>query len=155
MDAEKLRLRDPEIEPTGGIIKQALGDDSYVAFEEFQNALGRFDIELEWTYYKHCSGSWLARGWYRWATPRGTNKEKVIFWLSAWDGFFNIAIWFLEKNRSEILGAEISEKTRQKIRDAKTLGKMKTFPVEFEIKNTEDFEDIYTLINYKKSLEAK
>lgn len=71
-----------------------------------------------------------------------------------WEGYFKVTIWFLEKNRSEILSAGLSEDTKQKINDAKTFGKLKTFPLEFDITAAELLSDIYTLINCKKQLEA-
>jgi len=151
---ENLRLREPEINPTYEVLEKTIGG-SFSAYETLQDELPRFDIEQEWTYYAGCTKSWLAKGQYRWTTPRGTSKEKTIYWLSAWDGYFKVAVWFLEKNRREILSSSVSEKTKQLIREAKTLGKMMTFPVEFNITTSEPLADIYTLINCKKNLEAK
>ena len=156
MKDEKIRLTDPEITPTPEVIEKAIGA-SYRAYQEFQKALVEFEIQHEWKYYPSpmCGKCWLARGQYRYTTPRGANKEKVIYWSSAWDGYFNVAIWFKEMNRAEILRADISDETRQLIRNAKVFGpKMQTFPVEFEVRNTEPLADIYTLIRYKKRLEA-
>ena len=53
----------------------------------------------------------------------------------------------------EVLSANVSEKTKQMICDAKTMGKMPTFHVVFDIINVEPIADIYALINCKKKIE--
>ena len=150
---ENLRLRDPEAAPTNELLEKTFGT-SYRTYQTFLDSLSGLELEQKWQFYNCSCKSWMARGIYRWTTPRGTNKEKNIYWLSAWDGFFKVAIWFLEKNRYEILKANLGDQTKQKIRTAKTLGKMATFPLEFEITSPEPLADIYTLIKYKKQLEA-
>ena len=156
MNDEKLRLRDPGITPTNQVLEEVLGK-SYRAYEKFQSALPDLDIEHEWKYYPSpmCGKAWLAQGKFRWTTLRGTKKEKTIYWSSAWDGYFVVAIWFKEDNRAEILKADVSEETKQLIRKGKMFGpKMRTFPVEFEIIDAKQIADICTLIQYKKRLEA-
>ena len=64
-----------------------------------------------------------------------------------------MTVWFKEKNRAEVLMADVSEKTRQLIRDAETMGKMPTFPVVFDITTVELLADIYALLDCKKRLE--
>ena len=64
-----------------------------------------------------------------------------------------MAVWFKEKNRAEVLMADVSEKTKRLIRDAETMGKMPTFPVMFDITTVEPLADIYTLLDCKKRLE--
>ena len=77
-----------------------------------------------------------------------------MYWLSVWDGYFKVAVWFLEKNRIEILKSDAGEKTKRRIRDAKTLGKMMTFPVEFDVLSDEEIPDIITMIKCKQKLET-
>ena len=97
--------------------------------------------------------------WYKlyhdlWTTARGTRKEKTLYWLHVYEERFCVAIWFKEKHRTEILNADVSEETRQLIREAKEWScKMPTFPVKFDITTDELFADIYTLLNCKKRLE--
>jgi len=152
---ESLRLKEQEIIPTPEVLKTALGN-SYTAYAKFLDGLAAIDISNKWQYYP-CVGTkaWMARGEYKWTTPRGTNKVKNIYWLSVWDGYFNIAVWFKEDNRMEILKANVSEQTKQLIRKGKMFGpKMRTFPVEFEVKTTKPIMDIYTIIKQKIQLEA-
>jgi len=148
---EMLRLKDPGVMPTNEILKQTLGD-SYIAYEIFQEGLPNLDIEQEWQWYTPHK-AWFARGKHWWTTPRGTNKEKTLYWLHVFEGFFDVAIWFKEKNRTEAIKANVSEKTRQLILDAKTMGKVLTFPVIFSVATTEPLADIYALIECKKRLE--
>jgi len=156
MKHENLRLRDQHIEPTQDVLKDALGE-SYRTYETFLNGLRELEIENLWK-YEACptSRAWLARGEYKWTTPRGTNKTKNLYWLSVWEELFKVAIWFKEDNRAEILKADVGEGTKQIIREGKMFGpKMRTFPVEFEVIDIDTLADIYTLLKYKIRLEAK
>jgi len=49
--------------------------------------------------------------------------------------------------------ADVSEKTKQLIRDTETMGKMPTFPVVFDITTAEPLADIYVLLDCKKTPE--
>jgi len=149
--SENLRLRDPEITPTSELLEQVLGD-SFSAYEVFQEALPQLEMEQEWQWYTP-NKAWFARGWHFWTTPRGARKEKTLYWLHVFEGHFDVAVWFKEKNRVEILCANVSEKTKQLIRDAETMGKVLTFPVVFDITKEESLTDIYALIELKKRLE--
>ena len=148
---EKLRLREREVPPTDELLEQVLGG-SYAAYETFQKALSDIDIEQEWQWYIPHK-AWFARGQYRWTTARGAVKEKTLYWLHVFEGYFSVAIWFKEKNRMEALNANVSEKAKHMILDAKTMGNVPTFPVVFDITTTESFADIYELINHKKIIE--
>lgn len=150
---ENLRLKESEIVPTYELLEKIL-DSSFDTYKTFQDELADLQLEQEWKYYNCSCKSWMARGQYRWTTARGTNKEKTIYWLSAWDGYFKVVIWFLAKNRHEILKENLSKTIRQTILDAKTLGKLNTFPVEFDVRTDEFLSDIYLLIKCKKELET-
>jgi len=150
-DHEKLRLREPEETPTSKVLEQTLGD-SYAAYEAFQDALPNLEMEQEWQWYTPHK-AWFAKGQHWWTTPRGARKEKNLYWLYVYEGYFSVAVWFKEKNRTEVLMADVSEKTIQLIRNAKTMGKLPTFPVVFDITTVEPLADIYALLDCKKRLE--
>jgi len=157
MDKEKIRLTDPAVTPTTDVIKAALGNNSYSTYQKFLSGLADLEIENEWKYYPQpmCGKCWLAQGKYRWTTPRGAKKEKTIYWLSVWDGYFCIAVWFKEDNRAEALRSDVSEDTKKLIRAGKMFGpKMRTFPVEFEVRDTKQVADIFTMLRLKQKLEA-
>jgi len=149
---EKLGLRDPDALPTSSVLEQTLGV-SYAAYEILQEALPHLEIEQEWQWYTPYK-AWFAKGRHWWTTPRGVRKEKTLYWLYVFEGYFDVAVWFKEKNRMEVLSADVSETTRQLIRDAKTMGKMPTFPAVFHIATAEPpLADLSALIDCKKKLE--
>ena len=148
---ENLQLRDPEVTPTSEILEQTLGG-SFSAYEAFQEALPELEIEQEWQWYTPHK-AWFAKGQHFWTTPRGTRKEKNLYWLHVYEGTSSVGVWFKEKNRDEILYANVSEKTRRLIHNAETMGKVPTFPVVFDITTDESLADLCTLIECKKELE--
>jgi len=152
MNHEKIRLRNREEVPTDERLQEALGG-SYGAYEAFVEDLGRYDIEQEWQWYTPHK-AWYAKGQHYWTTVRGTRKEKNLYWLHVFEGCFVVAVWFKEKNRSEVLREQVSDKTKRLIQDAEATMNMSTFPVLFEVTGRESIADIYTLIGCKKRLEA-
>ena len=147
-----LQLREHAITPTNPQLEQVLGT-SYPAYEALQNALPSLELEQEWMWYTPHK-AWFAKGQHRWVTPRGTKKEKTLYWLHAFEGYFHVAVWFKEKNRAEILLADVSEETKQLIGNASTMGKMPAFPVELTVTDTVPLADIFALIECKKRLET-
>ena len=145
---DDLQLRDPTVTPTGELLECVLGG-SYDAYEELQDALPGLEIEQEWQWYTP-NKAWFAKGQHFWTTPKGTKKEKNLYWLHVFDGYFNVAVWFKEKNRAEILAADVSEKTKQLILGSQTYGKVPTFPVIIKVTSTKALADIHILIDYKK-----
>ena len=150
---EELELRDPEEIPTYEMLEEILGD-SYDVYETFQEALPDLEIEQEWQWNKSHK-VWSAKGQHWWTSPRGTEKEKNLYWLLVYKGYFSIAVWFLDKNREKLLKADVSEKTKDIIATEKNAGKMATFRVLFNVKSIEALDDIYTLIDWKKKMECK
>ena len=149
--SENLRLRDPGVTPTNELLEQIL-DGSYGVYEMLQEELPILEIEQEWQWYTPHK-AWFARGQHFWMTPRGTRKEKTLYWLHVFEGCFDVAIWFKEKNRAELLTADVSDKIRQLICNAETFGKMPTFPTVINVTTEESLADIHTLIELKKKLE--
>ena len=149
---EKLRLREPEVTPTDEVLEKTLGS-SYGAYAKLQGVLGGLGLEQGWRYYTD-GNAWFAKGQMKWTTPRGAKKEKTIYWLSAWEGYFKLAIYFKERSRPEVEKVAVSEKTRRIIAEAKQMGKMPSFPVTFDITADEPLADIYALIDCKKRMEG-
>ena len=148
---DKLQLRELAITPTPPQLEQILGN-SYPAYKTLQNALPNLDMTQEWQWYTPHK-VWAARGNHQWTTPRGTKKEKTLYWLHVFEGHFSVAVWFKEKNREEVLQADVNETTTQLIRETSTMGKVPTFPVVINITSTEQLTDIFTLLDWKKKLE--
>lgn len=150
-DHKNFQLRDPDNAPTSELVEQMLGE-SYGAYEILQDALPQLEMEQEWQWYTPYK-AWLAKGQYFWTTTRGTRKEKNLYWLYIYEGYFSIAIWFKEKNREYILQTDVSKETKQRIQNAETMGKLPTFPVVLELSTKELLSDVYTLLECKKKLE--
>lgn len=107
---ENLQLKNPEVMPTREMLENILGG-SYAAYEALQDALPILEMEQEWQWYTPYK-AWFARGQHFWTTKRGTKKEKTLYWLYVYEGYFSVAIWFKEKNRMELLNANVSEKNK-------------------------------------------
>lgn len=72
-------LREPDIFPSEGILKQQLGE-IYPAYESFMKTVigTEYGLTGEWNYYKD-GKSWLCKI---------IHKKKTVFWLSVWEGWF-------------------------------------------------------------------
>ena len=143
-------LRDANIEPTSEVIAEGLGsaNDAYIGFSEKLEAHG---IELNWRYYND-GKSWLGKGLYKWTTSRGTQKETTAFWLSLWEGFFRVTIFIPEKHREEALNLGINSETKKMIEAAKQIGKLKFFPLVFDLDSNGMFDEPFALIDFRKAL---
>jgi len=151
-DHGKLQLRDFEVNPTDELLEKTLGE-SYPAYAALQERLPQHGMQQEWQWYTPHK-VWAAKGRYSWTTPRGAEKEKVLYWLHVFEGFFTIAVWFTEKHRLEVLGANVNDRTRQLIADAKPKIMPTTFPVELDITSTDLIGEVFELIECKKRLEC-
>ncbi len=148
---EKPLLKDPSSLPTSEALEKALGA-SYAAYEALQESLPALEIEQEWQWYTPYK-AWFAKGQHYWTTPRGTRKEKNLYWLYVYEGHFIVAVWFKEKNRAAILEADTGETIKELVRSAETMGKVPTFPVVLDITAAEVLAELYLLLECKKRVE--
>ena len=147
---DKQLFRDVTIKPDNDNIALGLGsvNEAYVGFLE---RIKDHDIDLVWNYYDD-GKAWLGKGLYRWKTKSGTEKEMTALWLSLWEGFFRMAIYIPEKHRFEAMNLPLSAGMKVKIADSKQIGKLKFFPVVFDLSSDELFEEIIAIIDFKKTL---
>jgi hypothetical protein len=140
-------LRNPDIEPTSNVIAEALreADNAYI---KFINELANHDIQLEWRYYND-GKAWLAKGLYKWTGVRGGQNEKTVFWLSIWDGFFKVTIYVPEKARADVLSLPLDNEIKQMIVDSKQMGKLKHFPLVFDLCSDEMFDAVFQLADWR------
>jgi hypothetical protein len=143
-------LRNPAIEPTDNVIAKALGS-AHAAYAEFIKKLGSLDIELKWRYYTD-GKAWLAKGLYQRTGSRGGQKETTVFWLSVWEGFFKVTIYFPENTRADVLRLPLGGKIKRMIADSNRMGKMKFFPVVLELCSDEMFDWVLLLADFKKNM---
>ena len=143
-------LRNPDIEPSSDVIAKALGEanDAYV---KFIKELASHDIHLEWRYYND-GKAWLAKGLYKWIGVRGGQNETTVFWLSIWDSFFKVTIYVPEKARADVLSLPLDNEIKQTISEAQQMGKLKFFPVVFDLCSNEMLDTFFMVANFKKSI---
>ena len=149
MNEEQL-LRDPDVEPMDEVIAQALGkaNNAYITFID---GLKAHDLEVDWRYYND-GKAWLGKGLYKWTTTRGTSKEITAFWLSIWNGFFKVSIFIPEKAREEALTLPLSNDVKEMVKNTPQMGKLKFFPLVFDLHSDELFDAIYTLADFRKKI---
>ena len=147
---DQILFRDASIRPTEEMIAQELGAANS-AYLGFIARLNDHDIQMDWRYYNDAK-AWLGKGVYQWTTSRGTQKEINTFWLTIWDGYFKIGISFPERTREDALKLALSDEVQEMVRNSKTMGKLKSLSVAFDVQSDELFDDIYVLIDFKKRL---
>ena len=144
-------LRQPDIQPTEEVIEDAL-KEANVLYLRFLKELENHDIQLEWRYYTD-GKAWLGKGLHRWTGPRGGNKEVTAFWLSIWDGFFKVTIYIPEKFRGEVNRLPVKDGVKQMVTDSRQLGNtLKYFPLVFDLDSDGMLEEVFTLIEFRKSI---
>lgn len=143
-------LRNPDIEPSSDVIAKALGEanNTYI---KFAGELGNHDIQLEWRYYND-GKAWLAKGLYKWTGVRGGQNEKTVFWLSVWEGYFKVTIYFPEKSRTDVLSLPLDNEVKLVIADSRQMGKLNYFPLVFDLRSDEMFEAVFLLADFRKSI---
>ncbi len=149
MEAQQL-LRNPDVYPGSEVLAQALAD-AYGAYDKFAGGLESHGIQLEWRYYAD-GNAWLAKAVHQWTGARGGQNRTTAFWLSVWNGFFKVSFYIPEKARANALKLPIDDESRKTIADAKPMGKLKFFPLVFELRSDELFETVFTLADFRKRL---
>jgi hypothetical protein len=143
-------LRNPDVQPSSDVIAKALGESNN-AFIKFIGELSDHDIQLEWRYYND-GKAWLAKGLYRWTGVRGGQNETTAFWLSVWNGFFKVTIYIPEKARVDVLNLPLDKGVKLMISDSQQMGKLKYFPIVFDLCSDEMFETVFLLADFRKSI---
>jgi hypothetical protein len=136
---DKPLLRDSEVFPSDEVIAAVL-KDSFNAYHKFVGGLPDKKIDVEWRYYND-GKSWLAKG---------TSKKKTVFWLSAWNSFFRVSLFFTEKTRDGIQSLSVSDEIKRKIANEPVKGKL--IALILDISNEAQLTDVATLVEYKQSL---
>ncbi len=144
-------LRQPDIQPTEEVMEDAL-KEANVVYLRFLKELENHDIQLEWRYYTD-GKAWLGKGLHRWTGPRGGNKEVTAFWLSIWDGFFKVTIYIPEKYRDEVNRLPLEDEVKQMVAGSRQMGNtLKYFPLVFDLDSDRMLEEVFTLIEFRKSI---
>lgn len=150
MKSTEQMLRNPDIAPSSDVIAKALGEANN-AYIKFINEIASHDIQIDWRYYND-GKAWLAKGLFKWRGVRGGQNETIIFWLSIWDGFFKVTIYIPEKARAEVLSLPLDSEVKLMISDSQQMGKLKYFPIVFDLCSDEIFEAVFLLADFRKSI---
>ena len=134
-------LKDENIFPSDEVLSDTLGI-TFPVFQEFIKKIesDEFKLGKQWIYY-HDGKSWFCKIQF---------KKKTILWLTVWDKYFKIILYFAEKSDQDIKALEISEEIKNKFMEIKRMGKIK--PIVIDIKNRDSLHDVYKLITYKKCI---
>lgn len=119
---EKPVLNNPGIFPDENELSMHLGN-SFKAWTDFNSLIKTFSPELkpEWNYYKD-GKCWLCKVIF---------KKKTICWISVWEGFFKVTVYFHINNETEVLQLDINNDLKEQFRNAKPSGKIKPFTLNF------------------------
>lgn len=137
MDQKKL-LIDPNVNVDNDLLKQCL-KDSFSAYLSLLNECSALDVSVEWRYYNDVK-SWLAKA---------VHKKKTVFWLSIWDGYFKISMYFNEKTRIGIDSLAIDHSIKQQFLSEPIKGKF--VPLIIDADSNEQIVDLVELMKYKIS----
>ena len=122
-------------------MRETLGR-TFLVFQEFIKRVesDEFKLVKQWLYY-HDVKAWFCKVQY---------KKKTTFWLTVWDNYFKLSLYFTEKSDKDIKELEISEEIKNQYFEIKRIGKIK--PTIINVRDAESLHDVYTLIIYKKSI---
>jgi hypothetical protein len=134
-------LNDKDIPVTAEILQKTLAE-SYPVYEKMMATITGDEYQLApaWRYYND-GKAWLCKVAY---------KKKTIFWLSAWDGFFQTSFYFMERHCPGIAELDIDEQIKDQLKSTKPFGKL--FPVTLKMRSEKQIGDLLKIIEYKKKL---
>lgn len=138
---DKPLLRNPEEFPDERVLRGALGE-SFGAYEQLIAAITADDYGLtpEWRFYRD-GNSWLCKTSY---------KNKTVFWLSVWDGYFSIGFYFTEKTSAGVEYLNIARELKDDLLNAKRIGRL--IPLIIKVADSVQIRDILKIAAYKKNL---
>lgn len=138
---EKPLLNDPDLYPEKDILSHALGN-TYPVFQSLLTTITGEPLMLQpaWRYYKD-GMAWLCKV---------THKNKTVFWLSVWDGFFKITFYFTEKTGSGINDLGIDQKLLKNFQKSEPIGKL--IPLSIAVSREDQIGDVLKIAVHKMKL---
>lgn len=138
---EKPLLKDPNVFPDTGVLKDALGN-SYPAYEKLMSAITDETIGLDplWTYYND-GHNWLCKIVY---------KKKTVIWLSVWEDCFKLGFYFNERTGPGVYDLNIPQDIKDRFTEASEGKKFK--PLVIDISDEIDLDVVMKLVDYKKRI---
>ncbi|NDV47097.1 DUF3788 family protein [Paludibacter sp. 221] len=133
-------LREPTIEPTDNVLKDALGTAVFDVYKDLLSITAELVLTTEWRYYND-GKAWLCKV---------VHKKKTVFWLSVWDGFIKTSFFFTEKTRDGVLELPVNDGIKKDFLERKSTGKL--LPLILDIDKKEQLADLKEIARYKISL---
>lgn len=133
-------LREKAEPPGDKSINDAL-KDAYPVFVQFIETINRdeYGITGTWNFYKD-GKAWLFKA--SW-------KNKTIFWLSVWDGFFKVGFYFNDKNGAGIPGLPIDLSLKELFLNTPPIGKLR--PLTINVTERIQLDDLLRVVMYKQN----
>lgn len=100
--------------------------------------------------FKSLASSWMYYNDVKYWLLKTVEKKKTVFWLTVWDGYFKVTIYFPASSDDAVQSLDINAAIKEQYRLIKRSGKIK--PVELDIQSGEQLDDAFMLINYKTTL---
>lgn len=127
--------------PSPEVLESALGKRYPVLAELLNTITGEeFGIALEWRFYND-GKAWLGKA---------TKGKKTIFWLSVWDGYFQVGFHFTEKTRGGVMDLNINDDIKAAFAQAEPAGKLVSLSLKIDKKR--QLSDMIEIIRYKMAL---
>lgn len=134
-----IELSDPEIYPHDEVLQSILGA-SYPAYVSLLELYKTNNMNVEWRYY-HDGKAWLCKV---------QAKKRTIVWMSAWKGYVQATVYFPERYLDDIMSLDMSDETKERIRNTKNTGKSR--PCIFEMRNKTGLKDFSAVMGYKLAI---
>lgn len=138
MEYEK-QLIDPNVFPDESLLEAVLGE-GYTVYRDLLDLFSKNEITFEWKYY-YDGRLWLCKA---------SKKKKTIVWMSAMKGCIRATIYFPEKYIDGIYHQELSEATKDMIKNTKNTGRSKGCT--FEMRSKKVLQEFNVIMQYKLSL---
>jgi hypothetical protein len=134
-------LNDPDEFPSDPVLARQLGR-AKPAWDAFTASLAANDPPLSpgWRYYND-GKTWLCKV---------TLKAKTVFWVSAWDRFFQVSFYFTIKAAAAIDASALDPERKHAFLHPK--GKCSLRSIIFEVRKKSDLKPIQELIEIKLKL---
>jgi hypothetical protein len=113
--------------------------DVFNAYQELETLIIEKELSLNWNYYKD-GKAYLCKVTY---------KKKTVFWLSIWETYIKTTFYFNEKVSLGVYDLDIDKSIITNYDNTKHVGKSRQLI--FEIRDNSQFDDLSTVIDYKKS----
>ncbi|MDD2620911.1 MAG: DUF3788 family protein [Syntrophomonadaceae bacterium] len=124
-----VELKDKDIYPDEKVLESIIGE-SYQYYLSLLKLFDEYELNDEWRYY-HDGKTWLCKV---------QKKKKTIIWMSAWKGYMQATIYVPEARIQEIFDLDLSARAKEKIKEAKRVGKSQ--PCTFEIRDELSIQDL-------------